>query len=72
MYSVRVSALDASMPPWALMTATDDLSRRLTNRAVRPFQGWERKPPSGSTEGAREVFMVIPEMRFVTVALGAS
>jgi hypothetical protein len=25
-YSVRVSALDASMWPWALMTATDDLS----------------------------------------------
>jgi hypothetical protein len=28
-YSVRVSALDASMSPWALMTVTDDLSRRL-------------------------------------------
>jgi hypothetical protein len=29
-----VSALDASMWPWALMTATDDLSRRLANRVV--------------------------------------
>ena len=26
-YSVRASALDASVWPWALMTATDDLSR---------------------------------------------
>jgi hypothetical protein len=26
-YSVRVSALDASMSPWALMTTTDDPSR---------------------------------------------
>jgi hypothetical protein len=49
-YSVSVSALDASMSPRALMTATDDLSRRLANRAVRPCHGWERKPPSGSTD----------------------
>lgn len=33
-YSVTVSALDASMWPSALMTATDDLSRRLANRVV--------------------------------------
>jgi hypothetical protein len=66
-YSVRVSALDASMPPWALMTVTDDLSRRLANRALRPSQGWERKPTSGSTEGAGEVFMVIPDMRLSPV-----
>ena len=49
-YSVNVSALDASMSPRALMTASDDLSRRLANRAVRPCHGWERKPPSGSTD----------------------
>jgi hypothetical protein len=66
-YSVRVSALDASMPPWALMTTTDDLSRRLANRAVRPSQGCARKPPFGSTEGAGGVFMVIPDMRLSPV-----
>ena len=33
-YSVRVSALDASMCPWALMTATDDVSRPEANRVA--------------------------------------
>src|ERR1700757_617857 len=49
------------------MTATDDLSRRLANRAVRLSQGWQRKPPFGSTEGAGGVFMVISDMRLSPV-----
>ena len=59
-YWVRRSALDASMSPWALMTVTDDLSRRVPSCAVWPSQGRERKPTSGSTEGAGGAFMVIP------------
>jgi hypothetical protein len=53
-YWVRLSAFDASMSPWAVMTFTDDLSRRLPNHAVWPSQGCERKPPSGSTVGWME------------------
>src|ERR1700761_8423601 len=65
-YSVRVSALDASMCPWALMTATGDLSRLLATRVVGLSQGWEREPPIGGVVGVGRAFMVIYDMRLFT------
>src|ERR1700757_1811066 len=70
-YSVTIPALDASIWPQALMTPTDDFSRRLASRRVRPSSGWELKPPSGGMYEGRE-FMVMPDSAVVTGLFGAS
>jgi len=55
-YSVRVSALDASMCPWALMTVT----------GVWLSHGWERQRSARWIAGVRAT-MVIPDERLSPV-----